>query len=63
MASPAPAVGARPRIADDERDLVGPAAATGRALKNLAPKSRAIGKCYLGNHREYRFLTPDWPAP
>ena len=41
----------------------GPAAGIGRALRNLAPKSRSIGKRYTGNHRKYRFLTPDRSAP
>ena len=49
-------LGALPRVH-------GAAAGIGLALRNLAPKSRSIGERYLGNHRKYRCLAPNWPAP
>jgi hypothetical protein len=40
-----------------------PAAGTGLALRNLAPKSSSIGERSIGNHRKYRCLAQNWPAP
>ena len=53
-------VRARPAVRDPDDGAGG---AMGRAPRNLAPKSRYIGKRYIGNHRNYPFLTPDWSAP
>ena len=52
-------------VHSDQPILIGaePAAGIGLALRNPAPKSRSMGKRYIGNHRKYPFLTPDWLAP
>ena len=47
------------RLAVDDE----PAAGIGRALRNLAPKLCLLGERFVGNHKKYSFLTPDWPAP
>jgi hypothetical protein len=49
---------------DRAKGLAGCAAAgTGLAVRNLAPKSRSVGECYIGNHRKCRCLARDWLAP
>jgi hypothetical protein len=40
-----------------------PAAGTGRALRNTAPKSRSVGERDTVNHRKHRSLARAWPAP
>ena len=47
----------------EPRRVVEPAAATGLALRNLAPKPRSIAERYIGNRRKNRCLARDWPAP
>jgi hypothetical protein len=42
---------------------VEPAAGTGPALRNIAPKSRPTCKRYIGNRRKHRSVAPDRPAP
>jgi hypothetical protein len=50
-------------VAVDRPEDEEPAAAIGLALINLTPKSRSIGERYIGNHRKYRSLARNWPAP
>jgi hypothetical protein len=49
---------ASPKGAVRTRRASTPAAATGLALRNLAPKSRSIGERYIENHRcTHEYLT------
>ena len=50
-------------VAVRENRVRSAATGIGLALRNLAPNTRSIGERYIENHRKFRSLAPDWPAP